>query len=146
MPSDDLYRLVGVPTDAPIERLRTAYEQAVGAATRSGDHQRALQLSTAFDALPSSVKAQVYRNSRHGAGPVDPWYRSDAYSGDAPVRDRSASARRGRRPGRRTRRRRPPRPRAGARAVLRNLFLLAAVATVTGFVVYMALFDRSGAQ
>ena len=72
MPADDLYRLVGISADVPVDRLRAAYERAVSAATRSGDHQRALELSSAFDALPAATKAQVYRNSRHGAGATDP--------------------------------------------------------------------------
>jgi hypothetical protein len=156
MPSDDLYRLVGVPADVPIERLRAAYEQAVAAATRGGDHQRALELSTAFDALPPSVKTQVYRNSRHGAGPVDAWYRSDAFAtapagasrrpSGGPRRPSRATRRPSRGPGRLLHRGRAATPRSSARAgaLLRRLLLLAAVALVTGLVVYLALSDGSG--
>lgn len=137
MPADDLYRLVGVAADVPVDRLRAAYEQAVAAATRSGDHQRALELSSAFDALPAATKAQVYRNSRHGAGAADPWHRPgpDAYRSELRLAPRAT-----RRPRRSRRARRP----AGHRtSLLRRLMLLAAVALVTGFVVYLALFDRT---
>lgn len=141
MPAPDLYALVGVSADAPVDRLRAAYEQAVGAATRSGDHQRALELSSAFDALPPAIKAQVYRNSRHGAGPVDPWYRTDAYLTERPATRASRRPHRGgRRPGRG-----PGRTRTGARAVLRNVLLLVAVTAVTALVAYAALFGRTGA-
>src|SRR3954470_19212859 len=80
MPAGDLHRLHGllrIPPDTPIERLRAAYEQAMREATRAGDHQRALALSTAFDALPSTTRAQVYRNSRNtthaSIGPLVPY-------------------------------------------------------------------------
>jgi hypothetical protein len=136
MPADDLYRLVGVSADASVERLRAAYEQAVAAATRSGDHQRALELSTAFDALPPGTRTQVYRNVRHGAGPVDPWYRTDPYPAERPVATKVRGSRRRRRP------RRSSGKRVRAAGLLRRLLLLAAVALVTGFVVYLALFGR----
>jgi len=137
MPADDLYRLVGVPADVPVDRLRAAYERAVSAATRSGDHQRALELSTAFDALPAATKAQVYRNSRHGAGANDPWHRPgpDAYRTE--FRPPRRAGRAPRRP------RRGSRPGSSRAGFLRRLLLLAAVALVTGFVVYLALFDRT---
>jgi len=137
MPADDLYRLVGISADVPVDRLRAAYEQAVAAATRSGDHQRALELSCAFDALPSATKAQVYRNSRHGAGATDPWHRP----GPEAYRTELRPAPRARRSPRRSRRARHPVARRTN--LLRRLVLLAAVALVTGFVVYLALFDRT---
>jgi hypothetical protein len=68
MPAGDLQRLHGLlrlSPDTPIERLRAAYEQAMREATRAGDHQRALALSSAFDALPAGTRAQVYRNARN---------------------------------------------------------------------------------
>ena len=140
MPADDLYRLVGIAADAPVDRLRAAYEQAVGAATRSGDHQRALELSTAFDALPAAIKAQVYRNSRHGAGAADPWHRPgpDAYRTE--FRPARRAGRGPRRRGRGSRAHQPGRLRAG---LLRRLSLLAAVVLVTGLVAYSALSDRA---
>jgi len=155
MPADDLYRLVGVSADAPVDRLRSAYEQAVAAATRAGDHQRALELSTAFDALPPATRTQVYRNVRHGAGPIDPWYRTGSDRNGAYRDDsyRSGSHRdRSSRDGRPRRKRgigpRRGRGSGGARAhagpLLRRLLLLAAVALVTGFVVYLALYGRTG--
>ena len=140
MPADDLYRLVGIAADVPVDRLRAAYEQAVAAATRSGDHQRALELSTAFDALPAATKAQVYRNSRHGAGATDPWHRPgpDAY------RTELRPARRaGRRPRRRDRARGASHPGGRRAGFLRGLSLLAAVALVTGLFAYVALSGRA---
>src|SRR4051812_31988442 len=159
MPADDLYRLVGVSADAPVDRLRSAYEQAGAAATRAGDHQRALELSTAFDALPPATRTQVYRNVRHGAGPIDPWYRTGsdrngAYRDDSyrtrsyragPRRDGAhRDGRRRRRRGNGSRRRRGGGARAQAGALLHRVLLLAGVALVTGFVVYLALYGRTG--
>lgn len=57
----NLHAMLGLPDDVSTERLRYAYDQAMAAATQRGDRNRALALSQAFDALPASRRAQLYR-------------------------------------------------------------------------------------
>jgi hypothetical protein len=60
----DLYALLGVSPQMPADQLRYSYEQAVGAATRSGDLVRARVLLAAFEALPGERRrAMVGRRS-----------------------------------------------------------------------------------
>ena len=56
----DLHSMVGLGRHATTAELKYAYEQAVAAAVRSGDHKHALSLSTAYDALSSTRRKDIY--------------------------------------------------------------------------------------
>jgi hypothetical protein len=72
---DDLYRMLGLPREASVDRVRQAYEAAVAAATRNENWRLAADLSRAFDRLPASRRSAVYDGrpavaSRHGGRPI----------------------------------------------------------------------------
>ena len=56
----DLYALLGVSPQTPVDQLRYAYEQAISAATRSGDLVRARVLLAAFEALPIERRRAMF--------------------------------------------------------------------------------------
>lgn len=84
---------VGVPLDASVVQFRAAYDLAMHRATRSGDHQRALALSQAYDRLPPLTREQMYPSSRAA--------HSRAVASSTARHRRPGSARRAARPGRR---------------------------------------------
>lgn len=59
-PQRDLHSLVGLGRHATIDELRWAYEKAMAVATRSGNHDHAVRLSRAYDALSGATRRQVY--------------------------------------------------------------------------------------
>lgn len=58
--SYELHRLLGVPDDVGVDRLRRVYEEQMSAAARSHDHSRALALSSALDDLPQGLRSALY--------------------------------------------------------------------------------------
>jgi hypothetical protein len=58
-----LHEMVSLPADASADELRLAYEAAMSDATRMGAHQRAVNLSRAFDELSAARREAVY--ARH---------------------------------------------------------------------------------
>ena len=67
----DLYALLGVPRDTPIDRLRAVYEKHVDDAVRSHNFKRATTLSAAYDALPANSRRNLYSgNSTAAATPA----------------------------------------------------------------------------
>jgi hypothetical protein len=71
-----LHEMVSLPVDASADELRRAYEAAMSDATRTGAHQRAVNLSKAFDELSAARRQAVYarhdlpRNRSAVAAPV----------------------------------------------------------------------------
>jgi ferric-dicitrate binding protein FerR (iron transport regulator) len=83
-----LHEMVNLPVDASADELRQAYEAAMSDATRTGAHQRAVNLSRAFDELSAARRQAVY--ARHDL----PGFRSTVA---APVFTRPRPPRRDRR-------------------------------------------------
>ena len=63
----DLYALLGIGRHVSPEELRYAYEQAMSAATRSGDMARAKTLLAAYEALSSQRRQKVFGRTFDGA-------------------------------------------------------------------------------
>jgi hypothetical protein len=57
------HAVVGAGPQAGTDELRAAYEQAMRDAVKTGNHQRALELSRAFDALPADTRNRIYPHS-----------------------------------------------------------------------------------
>jgi hypothetical protein len=126
--STELHRLLGVPVDVDVDRLRKAYEEQMAAAARSHDHTRALQLSSALDSAPPAVRSAMYPRMTTRVGPIGP----------EPVATRTRTLTRTRLPTRALGR--PSRP---GRGMLRPLLItVIVVATVVG-VAWLDR-DRSG--
>lgn len=119
----ELYRLLGLGEDVDVDRLRRVYEEHMGAAARSHDHTRALQLSSALDNAPPAVRSAMYPRMTTRVGPI-----AEPAAGRARPR---LSAR--------TRTATRPRPAGRSRAALRPI-LIAVV--VVGVVVAVAWLNR----
>jgi len=70
VPPPSLYELLGLSPDTAPAELRRAYEEAVRVATRAGDHRRAVELSTAYDALHHRLRGSIYPAARTDLGSV----------------------------------------------------------------------------
>ena len=82
MPPPDPYALLGVPTDASHERIRSAYELEVNRAHRDGAVRHAVELSRAYDTLSRPASRALYdrhqmpfvrERSPGAAPPPTPW-------------------------------------------------------------------------
>jgi len=128
--SDELYRLLGLSADVDVTQLRKAYEEQMAAAARSHDHTRALQLSSALDRAPESVRSAMYRRMTTRVGPIGP----------EPVaaRTRTLTRRPARTSGRPTRA-------AGSRSLLRPILIMVVVAASVAGVAWLNR-DRFGSS
>jgi hypothetical protein len=118
--SDELHRLLGLPDDVDVAQLRRVYEEQMGAAARSHDHTRALQLSSALDNAPNNIRSSMYPRMTTRVGPI----------GAEPVATRTRTRTLTRRPARASSRSTRP---SGSRSLLRPVLIMVVIAaTVLG--------------
>lgn len=92
-----LHQMLGLSDAAGPADIRHAYEAAMRVATRSSDHRRALELSTAYDALDARTRRQIFPAARSGPGSARGEHTASVHPGDfdlGPMPARGAGRRR----------------------------------------------------